>query len=164
MPLKNGKLTHTERRIAETMAVTGDAAATAAKLGLSGPGVYKALQRPAVQAEQAKKYNEMLFSDILPLAVAAHKRILSDPRTPAGAVVQAVKLAYDRTLGSEDAGRAKEPHEMTPEELAQAIGLLERVASERAKPVNAVEVDDVEDVAETIDDAPETPGKVDLFA
>jgi hypothetical protein len=160
MPLKSGRLTVSERGVAEQVALTGSPAAAAAKLGMSASGVRAALTRPAVQAEIAKKQQELLFSDILPLAVAAHKRILSDPRTPAGAVVQAVKLAYDRTLGSEDAGRAKEPHEMTPEELAQAIGLLERVASERAKPVNAVEIDDVE----TIDEAPETPGKVDLFA
>jgi hypothetical protein len=146
MPLKNGNLTHTERRIAETMAVTGDAQLTATKLGLSGPGVYKALQRPAVDAHRHKAAQAALDNELLPLAINAHRRILSDPRTPAGAVVQAVKLAYDRTLGSEDAGKTKEPHEMTPEELAQAIGLLERVAADRAKVITPSTI---------VDEAPE---------
>lgn len=124
------------------MALSGAPALAAKKSGLSISGVRQALQRPAVQAEIARQTQEKLFSDILPLAVAAHKRLLSDPRTPAGAVVQAVKLAYDRTLGAEGAERAKEPHEMTPEELAQAISTLERVAAERAKPVDVQPIDD----------------------
>jgi len=139
MPRKNGHLTAMERGVAAQMAATGDATYTAAKLGMSGPGVYKAIARPAVQAEIARQHQEMLFTELLPLAVAAHKRILSDPRSPAGAVVQAVKLAYDRTLGADEANRTKEPHEMTPEELATAIGTLERVAAERAKPVSQLE-------------------------
>lgn len=143
MPLKNGKLTNSERGVAEHMARTGSSAAVAQKLRMSASGVRAALARPAVQAEIARKQKELLFSEILPLAVAAHKRILTDAKAPAGAVVQAVKLAYDRTLGSDEAGSSKEPHEMTPEELAQAIATLERVASERAKQIDA-EIIDVE--------------------
>lgn len=89
-----------------------------------------------MQAEIARQTQKMLFEDILPLAISAHRRILTDPRAPAGAVVQAVKLAYDRTLGAEDAGQSKEPSEMTGEELAQSIATLERIAAARAKPVN----------------------------
>ncbi len=142
MPLKNGQLTRQERSVAEQAALLGSAGAVARKLGASISGVHAALARPAVQAEIARQTQEKLFSDILPLAVAAHKRLLSDPRTPAGAVVQAVKLAYDRTLGTDEAMRGKEPHEMTPEELAQAIGTLERIAADRAKPVHLEPVDD----------------------
>jgi len=139
MPLKNGHLTALERGVAREMAATGSALHTAAKLRASETGVRQAIARPAVQAEIARQHQEMLFTELLPLAVAAHKRILSDPRSPAGAVVQAVKLAYDRTLGADEANRTKEPHEMTPEELATAIGTLERVAAERAKPVQQLE-------------------------
>lgn len=142
MPYKNGRLTTGERAISREMALTGSPAATATKLKLSGSGVRAALNRPAVQAEIARKHNEMLFNDILPLAVAAHKRLLSDPRTPAGATVQAVKLAYDRTLGSEEGARSKEPHEMTPEELAEAIATLSRIASDRARPVIELDLSD----------------------
>lgn len=148
MPLKNGRLTAAERGVAAEMANTGSPAFAATKTGLSLSGVRQALARPAVQAEIARQHNEMLFRDILPLAVAAHKRLLSDPRTPAGATVQAVKLAYDRTLGSEEGARSKEPHEMTPEELAEAIATLSRIASDRARPV-------LEGSASTIDEEPE---------
>jgi len=142
MPLKNGRLTAVERGVAAQMALTGSPAAAAAKIGVSVSGVRQALARPAVQAEIARQHNEMLFRDILPLAVAAHKRLLSDPRTPAGATVQAVKLAYDRTLGSEEGAKSKEPHEMTPEELAEAIATLSRIASDKARPVIELDLSD----------------------
>lgn len=135
MPLKNGRLTANERGVAREMALTGSPDATAHKLKLSRSGVHATINRPAVQAEIARQHNEMLFNDILPLAVAAHKRLLSDPRTPAGATVQAIKLAYDRTLGSEEGAKTKEAHEMTPQELAEAIATLSRIASDRARPV-----------------------------
>ena len=145
MPLKNGRLTPTERKIAQSIALVGNAGAAAHRAGVTEQGVRAALQRPAVQAEIARQHEEMLFRDILPLAVAAHKRLLTDTRTPAGATVQAIKLAYDRTLGAEGAGQSKEPHEMTPEELAQAIAALERVAFERAKPVTPDQLEDSPD-------------------
>ena len=137
MPLKNGRMTYKEIRIAEAMATSGLPAYAAQRAGSSVTNVSRALQRPAVQAEIARQHNEILFRDILPLAIAAHKRILSDPRAPAGAVVQAVKLAYDRTLGSEDGARPKEAHELTPDELAESIATLERIAADRARLVGA---------------------------
>jgi hypothetical protein len=142
MPYKSGRLTPLERGVIKEMAVTGSVAATAAKIGASEHSVYQAAQRPAVQAEIARQTQKLLFEDILPLAVSAHRRILTDPRAPAGAVVQAVKLAYDRTLGSDEAGKGKEPHEMTPDELAQSIATLERIAAARAKPVNPPSIDE----------------------
>ena len=142
MPYKNGRLTATERLIAKSVALVGNAGAAAIRAGVTERGVEMALTRPAVQAEIARQHEEMLFRDILPLAVAAHKRLLTDTRTPAGATVQAIKLAYDRTLGAEGAGQSKEPHEMTPEELAQAIAALERVAFDRAKTVAPDQLDD----------------------
>ena len=42
----------------------------------------------------------------------------------------------DRTIGKEDAAAGKEPHEMTAEELQQAIEQLEREAGNRAKVIN----------------------------
>ena len=42
----------------------------------------------------------MLSNEILPLAVAAHRRLLTDQRTPAGTLVQGVTFSYtnDQTL------------------------------------------------------------------
>lgn len=123
--------------MSEAYAATGDKHFAAFKAGVSptSNAVGKALQRPAVQVEVARAQQERLFNEVLPKAVEVHLRLLRDPKTPAGALVQAVKLAYDRTLGSEDATKHKEAHEMTPEELATAIATLQRVKSERATTV-----------------------------
>lgn len=139
--------------MSEAYAATGDKHFAAFKAGVSqsSNAVGKALQRPAVQAEVAQQQQIRLFNEVLPMAVAVHLRLLGDPKTPPGALVQAVKLAYDRTLGSEDATKQKEPHEMTPEELATAIATLQRVKSERATTV----ID-----AEPID---EEPSGADIF-
>lgn len=145
MPLKNGRLTAVERGVAQHMALTGSPEAVAAKLGVTAAGVRQAAARPAVQAEIARHTEKLLFEDILPLAVSAHRRILTDPRAPAGAVVQAVKLAYDRTLGGEGAERSKDASEMSPEELAQSIATLERIAASRAKPVKQANDSDLFD-------------------
>lgn len=148
MPKKGGRMTRPERVFAGAYAASGDKALAARQAGLSttSGAAHKALQRPAVQAEIARIQMERLFSEVLPLAVQVHLDILNDPRTPAGARVQAVKLAYDRTLGSDEAGKGKDPHEMTPDELAKALAdaklraaALEHAKAERARPVVELE-------------------------
>lgn len=141
MPTKSGRLTSQERRFARDMAITGDGARAAAAAGYAQPSrdAGRNMAKPLVAAEVARIAEETLFTDILPLALAAHKQLLTDPATPAGARVQAVKLAYDRTLGLSVDLAGKEPHEMTAEEIARAIGQLEAVAAARAKPVDQAE-------------------------
>ena len=143
MPDQTGRLNNHERLFAKAFAKTGDRqyAAKAAGYKHGHVAASKTLSRPGVQAEIARIQQELLFSDILPLAVSVHKQILADERTPAGARVQAVKLAYDRTLGSQDGGNAKEPHEMTPDEIAEAIAKLEAAASAKAKPIEQPKAD-----------------------
>ena len=145
MPRKGGALTPSEKAIAKAMAETNDIKYAAYSAGLSpiSGGAHRAAQRPAVMAEIARQQQELLFSEILPLALKVHKEILADPKAPAGARVQAVKLAYDRTLGAEGAGQSKEPHEMTADEIAEAIAKLEQVAADRARPVSASTIVDV---------------------
>lgn len=137
-------LTRRERTFAAAFAATGSTVEAAKKAGYSptSGAATKALARPDVQAEVARAQMERLFSEVLPLAVQVHIDLLSSPTTPAGAKVQAVKLAYDRTLGVEGADKAKQPHEMTPEELAKALAeakltaaALESVQADRARPV-----------------------------
>lgn len=144
MPLKNGRLTRVETKFAKAYAATTDTVYSATKAGYAKPDTRGAetLHRPAVQHEIRRIQLERLFQEGLPLAVNVHLAILADERTPAGARVQAVKLMYDRTLGDPDQVQAKQAHEMTPEELAKAIGeaklraaALEHVAADRAKPV-----------------------------
>jgi phage terminase small subunit len=150
MPKKGGKFTPQERTFVKHMAETGDKTYSATKAGYKTPEVvgHIVAAKPAIRAEIVHAQQEKLFNELLPLAVRVHAEILSDIKTPAGARVQAVKLVYDRTLGLDEALKGKEPHEMTPEELAKAIDALERVAAERARQV--VPIVDVE--PETIDD------------
>ena len=60
---------------------------------------------------------------------------MSNEKMPAGARVQAAKLVFDRTLGSQDAGDVKQDHELTADEIARRIDALSRVAMERARDV-----------------------------
>lgn len=142
-------MTYAEKRISEVMAGTGDKKYAAFVAGVSptSGAVEKAVARPAVQAEIARQQVERLFSDALPAAVQCLISIAGDVKAPAGARVQASKVILDRTLGLDEALKGKEPHEMTPEELAKAIDALERVAAERARQVTP----------STIDDAPAAP-------
>jgi hypothetical protein len=138
MPLKNGKITPRERVFVKAMAVTDDSTYAATKAGYAHPqqNAFKLLQRPAVVDAVMEEQLALLHNEILPLAVRAHRRLLTDEHTPAGALVQAIRLAYDRTLGADEPGRAsKEPHEMDATELAAAIANLERIKADRAKPV-----------------------------
>jgi hypothetical protein len=102
----------------------------------------KVAKRAHVQAEIARVQTARLFNEILPLAINVHIDVLKNPATPASARVQAVKLAYDRTLGDPSQTGAKEAFEMSAEELSRAIddariraAALESIAADRAKPV-----------------------------
>lgn len=128
MPLKNGRLTPAERKFIEPMARTGDATYAATKAGVKVPDVNgaKMFARPAIKAAVVARAEEILRDEILPLALATHKRLLTDKATPAGAALGAAKLAYDRTLGVEDAKASKEPSEMSYDELQASIEELRR--------------------------------------
>lgn len=141
MPLKNGKLTPRERGFSAVMAATGDGAYAAAKIGARSPHAraHEMLARPAVQAEIVRLQTERLFNEILPLAVQEHKALLTNALTPAGAKVQAIKLAYDQTFGRDAAAAGKDPSEMNGDELASAIDRLYQERANRAKPVVQLE-------------------------
>jgi phage terminase small subunit len=133
------------------MAATSDKKYSAEKADYRFPdqSAHKLLQRPAVLAEIARQQQEKLFSEVLPAAVQCLADIIRNDRAPAGARVQAAKVVMDRTLGMDDAKNGKEPHEMTGEELANAIAQLEQIAADRAKPVQQLEastIDESEDV------------------
>lgn len=136
MPLKDGRLTEQEKRFVQHVVETGNPSYAARQSGYKSRGaVAQTMSRPAIQQAISEAQIVALHNEILPLAVAAHKRLLSDPKTPSGAVVQAIKLAYDRTLGTQENAGDKEPHEMNAAELANAIQNLERIKSEKARPV-----------------------------
>lgn len=96
------------------------------------------MARPAVRKAVADRVQELLFSELLPLAFEAHKRLLTDAAVPAGARVQAVKLTYDRTLGTGEGGADKDPSEMTIDEIAERIERLQSEREGRARDVTPV--------------------------
>jgi phage terminase small subunit len=147
MPDKKGRLTAQERVFIEKMAKTSDKTYSAAAAGYKQPSVvgHIVAAKPAIQQEIAAAQTAILFELGLPLAVKTHIAILEDPKTPAGAKVQAVKLMYDRTLGVENQADRKEPHEMSADELSREIERLKREVSDRAKPV-VIDEQPVEDV------------------
>lgn len=94
------------------------------------------MARDAVRAEVVRLQTDILFRELLPLAIVAHRALLTDAAVPAGARAQAVKLAYDRTIGaSEGADAEKDPSEMTLDEIIKRTEVLQRERSDRAKDV-----------------------------
>lgn len=136
MPLKSGALTPQEKAFIESYVVVCDAQEAAKEAGYAQPRSqgYQVLQRPHIQSEITKIQQERIANTLLPLAVNAIERLLISEKTPAGAVVQAAKLVMDRVLG-ESGADSKEPHEMTGDELANALAKLRQEAANRAKPV-----------------------------
>lgn len=137
MPLKNGHQTPQERALIEAYVASGDKKQAGIAAGYAHPvtRANAALARPAIAAEVTRLQLERISNELLPIAVDVHMRLLTDPGVAAGARVQAVKLAYDRAFGSQDAAGGKEPHEMTGAELASEIEKLKRRASDLAKPI-----------------------------
>jgi hypothetical protein len=144
MPLKNGHFTQQERAFVRHMASTSDQTYAAAKAGYRAPQVRgsEMMAKPAIKNAVMAEAERILRDELLPLALETHKRLLSDKATPAGAQVTAVKLAYDRTLGVDDGKQAKEPSEMTYDELQASIEELQQQRdslADQARDVTPVE-------------------------
>jgi hypothetical protein len=137
VPRKSGKITPQETAFARAYAATADRALSGVAARYARPleAADRNLAKPAVLAEIAREQTARLFNEALPAAVNCLVEVITNSKAPAGARVQAAKVVMDRTLGDAGAGQSKEPHEMTAEELTQAIERLEQVASGRAKPV-----------------------------
>lgn len=135
MPRKNGSLTPKEKAFSHYMARTNDREYAATRAGLAHPHVSgsQLMARPAVRDEVIRQAEIMLRDEILPLALATHKRLLTDKTVPAGAALGATKLAYDRTLGVDEGKADKEPSEMSYDELQASIETLRREQDARAE-------------------------------
>lgn len=147
MPIKGGKLTPMERSFAKHYAATGDATHSARKAGYGTPAsrASELLARPAVAAEAQRISLARLQNEVLPLAIERHLKLLTDQKIAGPALSKAIELAYKYGFNSDKAGTDKQPHEMTGEELAEAIAALRRAAADRAKPIIEVEANSVFD-------------------
>lgn len=144
MPNQRGVKTPQERAFIEAYAATMDAQESAKRAGYASPhsAGYLALKRPAIREEIVRLQLERLDTELLPLAVDTLASIMKDTKSPAGARVTAAKIVLDKRVT--DATNGKQPHEMTGEELARAIDELTAIASGKAKPIDAVVIEDAE--------------------
>lgn len=132
------KFTGRQQVFVDALAATGDKTYALRKAGYSGhvQAADRLLRDPAVAAAIRHRENERLHTECLPAAVDLLRKAVTDDSFPANSRVTAAKIILDRTLGAQDAAAAKEPHEMTAEELQRAIEQLEREAGNRAKVIN----------------------------
>lgn len=145
MPDKAGKLTRMERVFVERFAATGDATYAAEKAGYAHPASRGSqnLAKPALVEKIQKRVERELQEEVLPVAVARHKMILLDPLAPAGAVVMAIKLAYDRGL-RDDPGNEKDLADMSAEELQVQIRKANHALNSIADKARVIEPEPVQ--------------------
>lgn len=150
MPRIRDGLTHRQKLAVGAYARTSDTkyASSVAGFGERSGAASKAINSPEGRAEIARIQTDILYNEILPLALAKHIELLSNPKTPAGAAVQAIKLAYDRTLGSQEGAQTKELHEMSAADIAAALTQL-RAAATSIVDVEANPIDDAKPLDET---------------
>ena len=125
-----------EQRFAAAYAQTGDAILSAQIAGYAQPrsAGYKLIARPLVVAEIKRVQTERLYSDLLPAAIGLLAQVINDPQENSRNRITAAKIVLDRTLGAADAAAdAKEPHEMTADELAARIARLRQRQAELAE-------------------------------
>ncbi len=136
MPWMDGSWTRGERAFVDAYTANGGNREKAEKTAKLAPrSGYQILARPEIQRAITQQQTARLTSDALPLAVQTLVDIMGNAKAPAGARVQAAKVVIDRAMPLHEDGRAKELHEMTPDELAAAISQLETAAAALAKPV-----------------------------
>jgi hypothetical protein len=139
-PRREGQLTPQEQVFVDAVADTGDVQYALQKAKYKGArNASQVLRRDAVQAAVIQAQQARLVNEALPAAVACIIDIIRNPKAPAAARVQAAKLTFDRVLPSQAEAGAKEPHEMTPEELAAAIDKLESIAAGKARSIEPPE-------------------------
>lgn len=128
-----------ERTFIQRYVATGDAQRAAAEAGYSQPRSqgYQALARPNVQAEVFRLQMERLTNEALPLAIDTLVACMRAPAAPWAAKNQAAKIALEYTAGRDGAGKDKDPHEMTADELNERIAALEARKVELARPIEA---------------------------
>ena len=111
----------------------GTIAAQVAGYAVPRTAAPKLLARPLVLAEIKRREAERLHGELLPAAINLLHKVLTDETEQTRNRIAAAKIVVDRTLGAADAAAdAKEPHEMTADELAARIARLRQRQAELA--------------------------------
>lgn len=137
MPDKTGRRTPKEKTWVRHYAMTGDAVYAAEKAGYrAAPMAASNNSRNELLVEDARKITiAQLTGPILKQAVKRHLALLEDDKVTGQTLNRAIEMAYKYGLPAGADGAQKQPHEMTAEELAQAIAVLRRAAADQAQPV-----------------------------
>lgn len=144
MPTKTGRRTDKEALFIGHLASTGDATFAAMKAGYSVPAVdgWKKAHNPVIQEAVKKAQIARLNNDLLPASLDVLSEILTGKNKAGKDVIAsnrdkltAAQIVLKYSLGGKDDGEAKEPHEMTPEELQARIDTLRRAQADKARPV-----------------------------
>lgn len=142
MPLKGGRLTPQELRLAAAHAGGVEISEAARRAGYSHvQSAHNALRRPEVAAEVARVQRERLTREGLPLAVDALISIVSNDKQPGNTRVRAAQVILENTRQEDDKSAANVA-ELLPEALAAELARLrEQEASLRqAIDVQVVEI------------------------
>lgn len=126
MPTQRGAMTGAEKVFAQRYAVTGDATYAAEKAGYAYPAqaAHHNLAKPAVRAAIAKKNDEVLQNELVPMALACLMDVLAEKnqeKYQVNARLKAADTVLKHARAANEAGETKELHEMTFEELQTAI-------------------------------------------
>lgn len=112
-----------------------DRAKAEKEAGLAPRTGYAILSNPAVQAEYQRRMRAELM-DLGSLAVAKFRHHLTSDKVPASVGQRAAEFVYQELKAAGETGAMKELHELTSDELAQAITRLDNRKAEFAAPVN----------------------------
>jgi len=144
MPIKGGRLTKAEVAFSKAYAGTGHKtfAATVAGYAMPAASADQVLARPAVQESIKRQQLARLNNTLLPLALDTIEGILSNAKATDSNKLTAAGLVMKYSVGAMGEGEAKEPHEMSADELQAQIARLRNEAAERAKPVLDIELNE----------------------
>lgn len=147
MPIKGGKMTAQERKFSQVYADTGSVGYAAEKAGYAFPHVSgsKALARPAVQESIKRQQLARLNNELLPLALDTIETIMRNDKATDSNKLTAAGLVMKYSVGQGEGSEAKEPHEMTADEIQQQIERLRAAAADRARPVIEAEPSSIDD-------------------
>lgn len=131
-------MTDKEARFVGHLAHTGNATYAAKMAGYAHASQKGALKShdPALAEAVRKEQARRLSGELLPLALNLLEKVLTDEQEATRNRITAAQTVLKYSLGlTGDRADAKEPHEMTTDELQARIDALRRVQADKAKPV-----------------------------
>lgn len=145
MPLKNGQLTRFEDKVVKELAQHGSPTAAAVRIRAPIRSVEAASRRPGIKEAIIQEQSLILARDALPLAVKTLLNVMNSDTAANKDKLRAADITLKYVNAKSESAGDKQPHEMSPEELAAEIDrygamqhALETIAAGRATPVEDV--------------------------